>query len=218
MPVMRRISRIIMSAVLLITAVGSTADLSAKDRYRAPFYQGSDVRLTWGWMALDHPQLAWPGPEFSYRWYYYDNLAQYLVDSRYYGGDGYLTGAVSATYSYRFKRWLELSAVATYSGFHRPFYDKFTGDFAFRQNLCSISIMPYVRFNWLYRNWVRLYSGIGVGLSFIVDEAESVHESGVLPAAAVTPIGIAVGRDFYGLAELSLGTTGLIVVGVGYKF
>lgn len=215
---MRRISNIIISAVLLVAAAGSTADLSARER--APFWPGSDVRLSWGWMALDHPQMAYSGNYHSLNLWntYYEDIAWFLNESRYIGGDGYMTGAVSATYSYRFKRWLELSAVATYSGYHRSFYDKFTGDFAYRQSLCSISLMPYVRFNWLYRKWVRMYSGIGLGISVIVDKNEAVYNTGVLPAFAVTPIGIAVGRNFYGLAELSIGTTGLFVVGVGYRF
>lgn len=214
---MKHISKVIFATVLLATVAWSTVDMSARDRSEAPFYQGSDVRLTWGWLQLDYPQFFYSGPA-DFSWQYSDNIAEYLYDTRYYGGNGYLTGAVGVTYSYRFRKWFELSAVAVYSGYHRSFYDKFTGDFAYRQNLCSVSIMPYVRFNWLYREWVRLYSGIGVGLSFVVDDDRTGCEPGVAPAAAVTPFGIAVGRNFYGLAELSLGTTGMFIVGVGYRF
>lgn len=215
---MRRISRIIISAVLLVATAGSAADLSAWERNfdRRQFYRGSDVRLSWGWKPIDYPTGNYSG----YVYYYDadDNIAAHLAASRYYGGYGYLTGAVNVTYSYRFKRWLELSGVLTYSGYHRSYYDKYSGDFAYRENTCSISVMPYVRFNWLYRNWVRMYSGIGIGISAVVDQDNMSTWSGVRLAGSITPIGIAVGRYFYGLAELSIGTTGLVTVGIGYRF
>ena len=40
----------------------------------------------------------------------------------------------------------------------------------------------------------------------------------LLPAFALTPIGITVGTFVYGIAEVSLGNTGAFSLGIGYKF
>ena len=213
----RRLSRILISAVLLMLASGSIADISARDRNEFRFWQGSELRLTWGAMPLDAVTLnnVMAG---GYAVYGYGTIAGEIANSRYYGGDGYLSGAIELTYTYRFRKWFELSGVVTYSGYYRDYFDKYTGNLAFKSNDNQISVMPYVRFVWVHTNLVRLYSGIGLGVSFLTETGQRGTDMTLLPAFALTPIGITVGTFVYGIAEVSLGNTGMFSLGIGYKF
>ena len=213
----RRLSRILISAVLLMLASGSIADISARDRNEFRFWQGSELRLTWGAVPFDAVTLN-HGIDKDYGLYGYGTIAGGIADSRYYGGDGYLSGAVGLTYTYRFRKWFELSGVVTYSGYYRDYFDKYTGNLAFKSNDNQISVMPYVRFVWVHTNLVRLYSGIGLGVSFLTETWNHSTSMTLLPAFALTPIGITVGTYVYGIAEVSLGNTGTFSLGIGYKF
>lgn len=214
---MTRISRFIVSAVLLALVAGSAVDMRARERW--PFEKGSELRLSWGVLPLDRPTL-YPDDIYGYPGYVDDRyIAGYLESTRYYLGAGRLTGAVNLTYSYRFRRWFELSGILTYSGYDRAGYDKMTGNLAFRTGIHNVSLMPYARFVWVYREWVRMYSGVGAGLGFSTTrDIRGTLDTDMCLAFSVTPVGIMVGRDFYGLAELSFGTTGLLSFGVGYRF
>lgn len=194
---------------------GSIADISARSKKDFVFWQGSELRLSWGAMPLDYVNLNY---EESYHAYFYNSIASHIANTRYYGGDGYLSGAVNLTYTYRFRKWFELSGVLTYSGYFRNYYDKYTDALAFRGSDNQISIMPYVRFVWVHTNLVRLYSGAGLGVSFVAGSWNGQRSLEVLPAFALTPIGITVGTYVYGLAEVSIGNTGMITLGIGYKF
>ena len=64
-----------------------------------------------------------------------------------------------------------------------------------------------------------MYSGLGAGLALTtVKDVMGASGTRAQLAFSVTTVGIMVGRDFYGLAELSFGTTGVVSVGVGYRF
>lgn len=197
---------------------GSIADISARNRKEFNFWQGSELRLSWGAWPLDNTTTV-NGWGHSYPSYYrYSMIADMIASTRYYGGDAYISGAVNLTYTYRFKKWFELSGVLTYSGYYRNYYDKYTEALAFKGSDNQISIMPYVRFVWVHTNLVRLYSGAGLGVSFLAGSWGDQRSLAVLPAFAVTPIGITVGTYVYGLAEVSIGNTGTITLGIGYKF
>lgn len=190
---------------------GSADVLSARNK--TPFWQGSELRLSWGYLPIDATVFSsWEPVDPTL------TIGQYLDKTQYYGGYGRVSGAVNLAYAYRFRRWFELSGILTYSGYYRNYYDKITEKLAFRENTHSISVMPYAKFVWLYRKYVRMYSGIGLGLSIVVDKGEDYMDTGVLPAFSLTPIGIAVGADVYGFADLSVGTIGCINVGLGYRF
>ena len=70
------------------------------------------------------------------------------------------------------------------------------------------------RFEYLRRDVVQLYSGIGVGATVRHDESYVV----ALPMIDITYLGVTVGRNIYGFAELGGGISGCIRVGMGYKF
>ena len=92
----RPVYRIFISAVLLMLASGSIADIFARGR-DFEFWQGSEIRLTWGAAPFDAVTLN-HGLDVDYGFYGYGTIAGEIADSRYYGGDGYLSGAVGLTY------------------------------------------------------------------------------------------------------------------------
>ena len=91
-----------------------------------------------------------------------------------------------------------------------------------------LSVMPSVRFTYLNRPWVRLYSGVDLGCGFFFtsttssskaeSEASDSKENNVLFAFNVTPIGVNVGKKFFGMAELNFGFDSWFKVGIGCRW
>jgi hypothetical protein len=82
--------------------------------------------------------------------------------------------------------------------------------------------MPSVRFTYLNRPWVRLYSGVDVGVGYFIDNKDNVSEStrsgNFFFAFNVTPIGVNVGKKFYGMFETNFGFDSVFKVGLGARF
>ena len=85
-------------------------------------------------------------------------------------------------------------------------------------------LVPTVRFTYLNRPIVRLYSSIGVGVGFCRERTRNVegyiennqHET--FCPAQITLLGVSVGRRLFGFAELSTGSLGVCTAGIGYRF
>ncbi|MBO4488677.1 MAG: hypothetical protein J5741_03340 [Bacteroidales bacterium] len=87
------------------------------------------------------------------------------------------------------------------------------------------TLMPSVRFTYLNRPWVRLYSGADLGLGYFYSNSQANSKDGdegnssnFFPAFNVTAFGVSVGKGFYGLFELNAGFESLIKVGIGARF
>ena len=81
--------------------------------------------------------------------------------------------------------------------------------------------MPSVRFTYLNRPWVRLYSSVDVGVGFFLSStggSDGESRNKALFAFNVTPIGVSVGKKFYGLFELNAGYDAIVKVGIGARF
>ncbi len=84
----------------------------------------------------------------------------------------------------------------------------------------SFTLMPIVRFAWLRRGIVQLYSGVGIGLNVASyehpDKFSLTYEGTV--AYDVTFLGLSVGRNLFGYLDLGAGQRGVVTVGLGYRF
>ena len=113
-----------------------------------------------------------------------------------------------AEYGYNVLSWLSLGAGVNYSyGSYRMLY-KFN-----------------VKFYWLNRKWVRMYSGVGVGLGIVSTNAGAENEeeaagrsTKLLPTFDLRLIGLTVGQRLYGRFEVGTLNTGLVSAGIGYRF
>lgn len=87
-----------------------------------------------------------------------------------------------------------------------------------------LMFVPTVRFTYLNRPLVRLYSSIGVGVGLCSQRTKD-HMGVLLSSrserfcpAEITILGVSVGRRLFGFAELSTGSMGVCAAGIGYRF
>jgi len=209
--------RLFLSALLLaaVPAVSLAQDMSIVGnelpaaRKQTPFVKQHELRLTAG---------AYPVIPFINWNCCGDDIYDYEPAT--YRGAEYTSGAWSLSYDYRFKRWFDLGLVLSHYGIYSKSRDIDNNTLVARNRAHYITIMPMVRFTWLNREWVRMYTSVGLGATFGFGQRD--YNNGTfynsIFAFQLTPIGIAVGRSFFGFAEVGVGAQGALMMGVGYKF
>lgn len=197
--------------LLLVMACATLAPLSAQQRrakQRELINNTQEIRL--GTYALS-PLVSFE----NYDGYDYAP-SESFADSKFIEGDTRYIDALALTYTYRTSHVMEFGAQVSYSSKVTPFYSTFTGVKSHATSEHYATLMPYARATWLNSPWVRLYSSIGIGFTVAFDNGE---QSDMLGAVQATPLGIAVGRKFFGYGELlTLGTNGFATIGIGYRF
>lgn len=124
-------------------------------------------------------------------------------------GMSYL-GSFSVSYDYNILRWMAVGVRGSYEGWQYKGNDY--------QNCHRASMLMTIRFTYINRENVQLYSGVGLGPSYMFRKENGEKYNYMSFAGYVTPIGIHVGaKNVYALAELGLGTEALMAVGVGFK-
>ena len=199
--------RLIRNIILLSAATAMTVTALAGDRRtrkeRQPFTPQHEVRLSWGASPFN---LVF---DMSYP------RQTYVSKTRF-------SGAVTASYGYQLKRWLSLHANLTYSGLYRRRNMKSDKTYVGTDREHVLTFMPMVRFTWLNRPAIRLYSSVGAGAAMYLGRTfvstESERYRGYTVAMQITPLGIAFGRSFFGYVEGGFGAHGWIVAGFGYRF
>lgn len=95
-----------------------------------------------------------------------------------------------------------------------------------RSTMTFFTLMPSVRFTYLNRPWVRLYSGVDVGCAYLLNDQnktksssdEGKKDDNFSFAFNMTPIGVSVGKQFYGMFELNFGFDSFLKLGIGCRF
>ena len=67
-----------------------------------------------------------------------------------------------------------------------------------------VSLMAGVRFHFLNKKWVRLYSDVNIGINMLYGKNVSAVYSEL--AFQTSPFGISIGKKVSGFLELSIGT------------
>jgi len=91
--------------------------------------------------------------------------------------------------------------------------------------------MAKITFNYLNKPMIRVYSGIGLGITVDLSSArgqwwgvlggfQSPKETDkrILPAGQLTFLGVRFGRNFGGFCEFGIGTNAIISAGLSYQF
>lgn len=155
---------------------------------------------------------------FSYP-YYSSVLAQYQDASTY--NKEKVTDTWTVSYTYNFSRIFALTAGLSYEGGWNEYYSR-EDDSRLSVFECHyFTPMLTARFSWFNRNLVRLYSSVGAGMAFsrTCSRNTGEYESDTHFSLQVTPVGISVGRRFFGFFELGAGTIYLGgCFGLGYRF
>ncbi len=142
----------------------------------------------------------------------------------YYISSKIVSPSVYLNYSYQFVKWFSLGANFSYSGFYKNSSDLVTDAKRITESQHFLSFTPIVRFDWLNREVIRLYSSVGIGLGYSIDKKHnhikgtSIYSTGIIFSYDVTFIGITIGRKVYGFCEFGIGNNGIARAGVGYRF
>ena len=133
-----------------------------------------------------------------------------MKESNYYKGAEYFTGVLSLSYAYQLRRWCQLGGTVNFAAVTRPYYYNITNKKAYDSNSYFASIMPTVRFTYLNREKVQLYSAVSLGVAVGIYEA--------VPCYDFTLFGCSFGKSLFGFAEIGNGFGGWGRVGIGYRF
>lgn len=142
--------------------------------------------------------------------------------SKIYSGNEYYTGVYSLDYAYRFNRTISFGASFNYACVTTKYHNLSDDSHAGGINQHYMSVMPMLRAYWLNSKYVCLYSALGLGVTVERSVEKIGNHSYVsvdtLFAGQFTPLGLSVGKRLYGFAEFGVGTQGVIIGGIGYKF
>ena len=146
-----------------------------------------------------------------------------------YNGPTYSTGAFCLGAEYMVARWFAVSADLSVTPVWHDLYSSITEQKTGTRSGVAFCLVPQAKFVFLNRPWVRLYGKFGIGVvkyfgfdmrnkkSFNFDVVYS--DNSFNAGFQWVPLGIEVGRKFFGYAEAGVGTLYRgISAGVGYKF
>lgn len=125
---------------------------------------------------------------------------------------------IGAEGGYWFKDWLYFGGAFVWTGGFSRIEDYPVRKILGYYNYNSFTLMPLVRFAWLRRGIVQLYSGVGLGLNVAhAEEPQYRYYEGTI-AYDVTFFGMSVGRNLFGYVDVGSGQRGVVSVGIGYRF
>lgn len=129
--------------------------------------------------------------------------------------------SASLDYGYRVNEWLSVGGSLAWTAGICNLYDRQTHEHWDTMHVDYLSLMPTVRFTWLRRNIVELYSSLGAtaGIEHWMHYTNGKqHTYRPYLSYDIKPIGISVGRRWYGFMEAGYGARGIVNVGVGHRF
>lgn len=122
--------------------------------------------------------------------------------------------AVSLTYYYSLRNWLQLGGTLAWWGEHYDYRDARSNYFVERRLSETLTLMPAIRFQYYDRRVVGIYSGLAAGI--MLDwEPKRFY---VTPAWQITAFGLRVGTRVYWNMEVGAGMKGFFSTGIGTRF
>jgi hypothetical protein len=137
-----------------------------------------------------------------------------IRDMRSYTGPLYQLSTLGLSYSKQVKPWLGVGAKSTFCATWQSEFDTYTNEPLYDYNMYNVAALLDFRFSWLRREYVEMYSSVGVGLMAHIERANG----GLTPMADVAFVGLKVGKTFYGFIEVGAGVGGSARVGFGIRF
>ncbi len=132
----------------------------------------------------------------------------------------FVSPSVKIEYSYKFAIWFAFGGVMSYATGMFKTYSNYDMSVVGTSFTHYIAIAPKVRFDWLNRKHVTMYSSLSLGVGISIDCVSLTNEirTNVTYFADATFVGIKAGKNWYGLAEFGYGISGLFKLGFGYRF
>lgn len=200
-----------MSAVVFMIMLFVPSGLYGRDKEdQATIPFRYEVRAGWGgfplWDAFVFNDAS--DPAFSSL----TTLSSLYAD---YNGDVYMTGTISTEFVFHFKKWFSLALGMGYNGIFSTTYSSDTGARTGMDCGAVVSFLPQVRFSYLNRDYVRLYSSIGAGMSL----GAFAGSAACMLSFQMVPIGVTVGKKVFGFFETGIGTQYVgCMAGIGFRF
>lgn len=198
----------------MLFAVASAGYVYAGEPYKLK----NEFSISWGFPGEDD----WNDWEWdSYRWGQDTStpLGRYNEGKYYYGMKEY-THAITVSYTNEMKKWLALSINATYSGVSRNEMETETDRIVDKYRKHRLEVFPMVRFTYLNRPVIRLYSALGFGFGMKSEKkpGDSYYANETYLGGHATFIGVSVGKKLFASWELGAGSKGVLNMSVGYRF
>ncbi len=187
---------------------------------KKPFPVEADFRISLGALPITY-DFEFPFADD----YYIHSLYEQYYDAQVYKGNRYTTGSINISHSVKLIKWLELGVICSYKGNYQNVYSAIDHSIIERDYRHSFFITPTLRFAWLNKEWVRMYSSVGLGMGLLIRNEEYSHYGSNVernfqwgPSIQLTGFGITFGKTLFGFSEVgSIGTLGIFTVGVGYR-
>lgn len=197
------------------------------DYYYSAFKNGWSVRMGVGYPSFIHTNRFINGKDRLY----YDiikvpSLDEYFAD---YNGVTLATCAFSVGADYHISYWFSVSMDLSMDWHWHNIHSGINNSVISTKKGTSITLIPQAKFFYVNRPWFRFYSTIGFGMSVFAgyDKGGVTNSKSSLTqvsdpfgvAFQVTPIGMEIGKEFFGYIESGAGSlfTGLRG-GFGYRF
>ena len=170
-----------------------------------------DLRLTYGapgltsWIFLDDSD--WDKPiSLAYP----DHIDPTTVTA----GRAHALMTLGLGYSYQLTPLISLGAKTTFATLWQHSYDNVTNVKVYSHRYYNISALADVRFSWLRRENIELYSSLSLGAMLHIAPTEME----CVPMLDVALIGVTFGRSLYGFVEVGGLVGGSVRAGLGYRF
>lgn len=181
-------------------------------------FERHDLRLTIGAFAILNGDYYYLGSRHD--GVYYEGLS---IRDNYRLGNQVTAGAYSFSYHYSPLRWLAVGAYLTFANVHQRSFNRLTGEAGPQYADNHLIFTPTLRFQYLNRPMVRIYSQIGAGIGRMRSKSTSFSGDQYTyqeryVTIHTTILGISVGRKLYGFAEFGASSIGCMNAGIGYRF
>lgn len=203
--------RLVVLCMTLVTALAVSFSASARGREDGRLNDMRyEVRLGWGgYPVADAANFVDRdyGGRFDRR-----SLSSIYGD---YSGPVYMTGVISAEFDFVLRRWFTLSLGIGWNGIWGETRDGVTSSLKSMDSGYVATFLPQARFTYFSREYFKMYSAVGLGLSYGQFRGEAV----ISPCFHTVPFGIMAGGRVFGFAELALGMLNIgATAGIGVRF
>lgn len=143
-----------------------------------------------------------------------DILATGLTGGQVYYDDAKFSGAIILGVKFKANEKLTIGVDGIYEKFTKKTYSASNDAYLGSSKGSYFTIMPRADYYWLNGSLFRLYSGVGLGVSFAKQKFERDKDNKTILAFNATPIGTEIGTKFCVFGEASFGYNGLLSMGL----
>lgn len=207
---MRQIRFIIAAVALCLTCVGGYAqrarDISIDNRHNIRLSLSAPGLLSYFYLVDNNDTVADADAVNS--------TSDLLASARYYESATRYFPGINLEYSCNVRPWLSLGGKATFAATWSSMRHVSTDELLYRNNRIAAALIFNLRFDYLRKPVITLYSAVGAGIA-----ARFAFDDGVVtPMYDLTFFGLTLGRKVYFFAEVGAGISGSLRAGVGYRF